>query len=94
MIRGQPETAHTVTETPSEIRELLARHGVRFEQWPTRDLPADADQEAILDAYQAEIAKLKAEDGFQTADVISLNRTTPRRRRSSEVSRRAHPQRG
>lgn len=75
--QSQPETAHTVTDTPSEIRELLAEHGVRFEQWPTRDLPEDAAAEDILAAYQPEIAKLKAENGFQTADVISLNPDHP-----------------
>jgi len=30
--QSQPEKAHTVTENPERIRELLARHGVRYEQ--------------------------------------------------------------
>ncbi|MCM0612514.1 cupin [Marinobacter sediminum] len=77
--QNQPETARTVMENPSEIRELLAKHGVRFEQWPTRDLPADASQDDILDAYGDEVAKLKAECGFQTADVVSLNPDNPQK---------------
>ena len=38
--QSQPEKARKVTGNPEEIRELLARHGVRYEQWPTKDLPA------------------------------------------------------
>ena len=77
--QSQPERASKVTENPAEIRDLLARQGVRFEQWPTRDLPADASQEDILQAYGAEVAKLKEECGFQTADVISLNPDNPQK---------------
>ncbi|MBW0149526.1 1,2-dihydroxy-3-keto-5-methylthiopentene dioxygenase [Marinobacter arenosus] len=77
--QSQPETAQTVTENPSEIQKLLAEKGIRFEQWPTRDLPAEASQDDILDAYQSEVAALKAECGFQTADVISLNPDNPQK---------------
>lgn len=75
----QPQTAHTVTHNPDEIQALLAREGVRFEQWPTRDLPADASQDDILSAYQQEVAGLKQSCGFQTADVISLNPDNPQK---------------
>ncbi|RBP30997.1 acireductone dioxygenase apoprotein [Marinobacter pelagius] len=77
--QSQPERARTVTEEPSEIRELLATQGIRFEQWPTRDLPADATQEQILEAYSEEVARLKEECGFQTADVINLNPDNPQK---------------
>lgn len=77
--QSQPEQPHTVTEQPSEIRDFLAKQGIRFEQWPTRDLPADASQEQILEAYGEEIAQLKAECGFQTADVVSLNPDNPQK---------------
>lgn len=43
--QNQPKTAHTVTTDPEVIRDTLASQGVRFEQWPTRDLPAGATQE-------------------------------------------------
>lgn len=75
--QNEPGTAHTVTSDSSEIQRLLAEQGVRFEQWPTRDLPADASQEQILDAYAGEVASLKEECGFQTADVVSLNPDHP-----------------
>ena len=77
--QDQPERARTFTENPAEIRELLASHGVRFEQWPTRDLPAGASQEEILEAYGDEVAKLQAECGFQAADVVSLNPDNPQK---------------
>lgn len=77
--QSQPETAHTVTEDAAQIKELLAAQGVRFERWPIRDLPADAAPETILEAYGDEVARLKSESGFQTADVISLNPDNPQK---------------
>jgi len=75
--QNQPRTAHTVTTDPQVIRNTLASQGVRFEQWPTRELPASATQEQILEAYADEVASLKQECGFQTADVVSLTANHP-----------------
>ncbi|WP_372964102.1 acireductone dioxygenase [Marinobacter sp.] len=77
--QNQPETAHTVTSDPRVIRETLASLGVRFEQWPTRNLPAEADQETILEVYAKEVSRLKQECGFQTADVVSLTPDHPQK---------------
>ncbi|QSP94260.1 cupin [Marinobacter salinisoli] len=77
--QSQPGVARQVTQDTAEIRELLAEQGVRFEQWPTKDLPDDASQEAILAAYHDEVESLKAECGFQTADVVSLNPDNPQK---------------
>lgn len=77
--QNRPEQPQSVTEDPAEIRRLLAEQGIRFEQWQTRDLPDDASQEAILEAYREEVAALKAECGFQTADVVSLNPDNPQK---------------
>lgn len=74
-----PEAAPDVTEDSGEIGQLLQSQGIRFERWPTRDLPAEAAPEQILEAYSREIAKLKAESGFQTADVVSLNPDNPQK---------------
>lgn len=76
---SQPDVAKKVTEDSSEIRLLLAEQGVRFEQWPTKELPDDASQDEILAAYQEEVESLKAECGFQTADVVSLNPDNPQK---------------
>jgi 1,2-dihydroxy-3-keto-5-methylthiopentene dioxygenase len=75
--QSQPDVPRRVTDNPSEIRELLAEHGVRFEQWPTRDLPANATPDEILSAYHSEVEALKSECNFKTADVVSLNPDHP-----------------
>lgn len=77
--QDQPDAPHTVSEDPARIAELLADQGVRFEQWPTRELPAGASQEEVLEAYRDEVEGLKAECGFQAADVISLSADHPQR---------------
>ncbi len=77
--QSAPETPRIVTEDAGKIANLLAEHGIRFEQWSTRDLPADADEQTILDAYAEEIDALKQECGFQAADVISLNPDNPQK---------------
>ncbi|MGM0769487.1 MAG: 1,2-dihydroxy-3-keto-5-methylthiopentene dioxygenase [Pseudomonadota bacterium] len=77
--QNQPEQPQSVTENSAEIRRLLAEKGIRFEQWQTRELPDDASAETILDAYQEEVAALKQECGFQTADVVSLNPDNPQK---------------
>lgn len=61
-----------------EIAKQLKALGVRFEQWTTDATikPGDAN-ETVLAAYQKDIARLKAEEGYQTVDVVSLNSTAP-----------------
>lgn len=77
--RGQPDNPGTVTRDPAQIRELLAEQGVRFDQWATRNLPVDAAGEEILEAYRDDVERLKAEWGFTTADVVSLNADHPQK---------------
>jgi len=61
-----------------EIQAFLADHGVRFERWQaSQPLGQEADQEAILAAYDREVTRLKQDNGFQTADVISLTPDHP-----------------
>ena len=74
-----PETPRVVTEDAGKIANLLAEHGVRFERWSTRELPANASPETILEAYDEEIQALKDQCGFQAADVISLNPDNPQK---------------
>jgi len=74
-----PDAAPTVTDASDEIGRLLQSKGIRFERWPTQELPAEAAPEQILEAYSHEIEKLKAESGFQTADVVSLNPDNPQK---------------
>ncbi len=68
-----------VTEESTEIAEILNEKGVRFEHWPTQSLASDADQEAILEAYSGDVARLKSECGFSCADVVKLTPDNPQK---------------
>ena len=62
----------------AEITAFLGRHGIDYEHWiPAHPIGADAPTEAILAAYAAEIATLKARGGYVTADVIDVTADTP-----------------
>lgn len=83
-------TALTVSTHDGEMLETLHDHtaiaatlaglGVEFAQWEaTATLPADADQQAVLDAYQDAIEKLGARYGFQSMDVVALRPDHPQK---------------
>jgi 1,2-dihydroxy-3-keto-5-methylthiopentene dioxygenase len=67
------------TEDPARITGALAAIGVRFEQWPSRPLPADADQQAVLAAFAPEVERLKRENGYRSVDVIRMTPDHPER---------------
>lgn len=63
-----------------EICEQLNTVGVRFEQWQTRDDTAAGDsQEAVLQAYDGDVKRLIAEQGYQCVDVISIASDHPQK---------------
>jgi len=75
---GSPKTPEIVTRVPAEIAKLLAKHNVKFERWKAEQVLAPgADQDAVLKAYAKEVARLKREGGYRTADVVRLARGTP-----------------
>ncbi|HEX2139556.1 MAG TPA: cupin [Woeseiaceae bacterium] len=60
------------------IADELGAVGIRFERWRTaRDLPDDADNDTIIEAYREEIDRLVAERGYQTFDVVSMHPEHP-----------------
>jgi 1,2-dihydroxy-3-keto-5-methylthiopentene dioxygenase len=62
----------------AEVTAFLGRHGIEYERWAAaQPIDADAPAEAILAAYAAEIAALKARGGYATADVIDVKPDTP-----------------
>ena len=66
---GRPSVS---SSDPLEIAAHLARIGVTYEQWTANaPLPADADQDAVLRAYAADVDRIKAQ-GFGTVDVIRM----------------------
>lgn len=62
----------------AEVRDHLATLGITYERWePAHEVPANASAEEILAAYAPEIARLKSEGGYVTADVIDVSSQTP-----------------
>jgi len=73
----QPEL---VTSDPGLIQQELASRGIRFQRWPARQqLPAGADQEQILAAYGAEVARVQAGGTYPTVDAIRMTPDHPDR---------------
>jgi 1,2-dihydroxy-3-keto-5-methylthiopentene dioxygenase len=70
----------TCVQNDAEIAARLGEAGITFERWDaSRELPAGADQEAVLAAYADDVARLKSERGFTTADVVRLSPDHPQR---------------
>jgi 1,2-dihydroxy-3-keto-5-methylthiopentene dioxygenase len=62
------------------IRAELNHAGVRFERWNAdRPIADDASNEAIIAAYQNEIDRLVAEQGYRSWDVVSINPDHPQK---------------
>lgn len=60
------------------VTQYLGSIGIDYEQWePSHPVAPNAPAEEILDAYRAEIQKLKERGGYVTADVIDVNPQTP-----------------
>ena len=79
-VYDENDPSRTVLETTDRaaIARTLADVGVRFEGWVTDAVLApDASQDDVLAAYAADVARLRAECGYQAADVIRLAKGTP-----------------
>jgi 1,2-dihydroxy-3-keto-5-methylthiopentene dioxygenase len=67
----------TLTDA-TEIQQHLASVGITCERWePSHPVADDAPAETVLDAYAAEIERLKREGGYVTADVINITADMP-----------------
>lgn len=74
----RPDEPLRTVEGGEGISAELANVGVRFERWnAAAEISAAADQEEILDAYRSEVERLMRDNGFATADVISLTAAHP-----------------
>jgi 1,2-dihydroxy-3-keto-5-methylthiopentene dioxygenase len=75
---ADPPSIGERTHDGAIITRTLAAIGVLFERWTADvELPADADQAAVLQAYAAPIARLSTERGYVTSDVVRIRRGTP-----------------
>lgn len=72
-----PEQSYK-TESVEDIRRYLNARGIWFDQWEAKaKLANSASQEEILAAYSHKLQPYMAEQGYQVADVININATTP-----------------
>jgi 1,2-dihydroxy-3-keto-5-methylthiopentene dioxygenase len=77
---GNAKQALSSSRDPQQISEQLKAVGVRFEQWQTRDdIVAGDSQEAVLRAYDNDVKRLIAEQGYQSVDVISIASDNPQK---------------
>jgi len=78
------------THDGEQIAAALLPIGVRFERWSaSRQLPADVNDAAVMEAYQGDIERLKTECGYQSVDVLRCLPDNPNReqlRTSSSTS--------
>jgi len=75
---ANPETPEIDTTDGDRIAAELGRVGVRFERWAAdAELPPGADQATILAAYKSSVDRLINECGYQSMDVIRLEKGTP-----------------
>jgi len=75
---GVPEGA--VIRDAAEIAKVLGGLGVEFEQWEAnKPLADDADQDAVMAAYQESIEVLNKRYGFESKDVVALRPDNPKK---------------
>jgi len=75
---NNPQDVTLGTDDHTEIASVLSAKGVRFEKWATTaPVVAGDSSEQIIAAYQADIDRLIAADGYQTVDVVSLTSDHP-----------------
>ena len=68
------------TRDGAQIAAALAPIGVRFERWAAaKELPAEVDDAAVLEAYRGDIDRLKSECGYQSVDVLRCLPDNPNR---------------
>jgi 1,2-dihydroxy-3-keto-5-methylthiopentene dioxygenase len=66
------------TRDGGEIADALAEIGVDFERWDAaHSLAADADQAAVLAAYDAEVSRLMKDGGYRSVDVARVKPDNP-----------------
>jgi len=75
---SDPATIEWQATDALQIAEQLAAVGIRFERWQTTaSAKAGDSSDQVMAAYQPDIDKLVAEEGYQTVDVISLDASNP-----------------
>jgi 1,2-dihydroxy-3-keto-5-methylthiopentene dioxygenase len=62
---------------PAQIQDYLSTIGIDYDQWQIVELPQDADDPAVLNAYAEKIDKVKQAGGYTSVDVVNVHSATP-----------------
>lgn len=74
LARGQPEVVRDYATMATQLKNI----GVQFAQWQAEQpLSPDADQAAVMSAYQTSIDKLNMQYGFQSVEVVARTPENP-----------------
>ncbi|MDH5632593.1 MAG: acireductone dioxygenase [Gammaproteobacteria bacterium] len=80
IFRDSNTNSHEDFEDYLEIADRLNAIGVQFERWnASQPLADDADQEAVLAAYEKDIETLNSTYGFTAVDVVALRPDHPQK---------------
>ncbi|BBN83155.1 acireductone dioxygenase [Pseudoalteromonas sp. A25] len=73
-----PNNALLKCTDANDIKQHLAHVGVNFEQWQAQQVITSAMTHSdILQSYQFDIERVQANGGYQTVDVIALEKGNP-----------------
>ena len=68
-----PEVLEQHHTDKAAMARVLASAGVRYEQWQANQSLSESPQQGeVIQAYQADIDRLIADEGYQTVDVVSM----------------------
>jgi len=72
-----PDVQQTLTNE-NDIRDFLKARGIFYDVWEASvAFSDDANEDTILEAYAHQLQPFMEKNGYQTADVISVNSNTP-----------------
>lgn len=75
---GNPVRAEFDSTDGAAIANALKTINVRFERWEaSKQFAQNANDAAIIEAYGADIERIKKEGGYQTVDILRVNAATP-----------------
>lgn len=75
-----PATVLMETDDGEKIAEVLGTIGVDFERWAApHALADDADQAAVLAAYESDVSRIMKEGGYRSVDVVRVKPDNPNR---------------
>lgn len=90
------ETGQSIAAATQDVDNIISQMnhlGIQFERWETTaNLPYDAEEEAVLEAYKDSIAQLNEAYGFKFVDVSVLRPDHPKKEelRQQFISEHTH----